>query len=58
MSTHIPKPTTESFPMLLCPECQNGKTNICIGVALDPATDDFVECSTQVQTIFEQEENN
>jgi hypothetical protein len=43
--------------MPLCPECANGKTNICIGVALDPDTDDFVECGTQVKALFESEEN-
>lgn len=42
--------------MPLCPECKNGKTNICIGVALDPETDDFVECGTQIQALFDKEE--
>jgi hypothetical protein len=40
---------------MLCPECRDGKFTNCIGIALDPKTDDFVECSTQIQTIFEKE---
>lgn len=30
---------------LLCPECQNGKTVNCVGVALDFTTDDFAVCA-------------
>jgi hypothetical protein len=41
--------------MPLCPECRDGKLTNCIGVALDPETDDFVECGTQIQAIFEKE---
>jgi hypothetical protein len=41
--------------MPLCPECRDGKLTNCIGVALDPKTDDFVECSTQYQDLFEKE---
>lgn len=33
--------------MLLCPECRDGKLTNCVGVALDPETDDFVECGSQ-----------
>lgn len=39
----------------LCPECRDGKTGNCIGVALDPTTDEFVECGTKIQSIFEGE---
>ena len=29
---------------LLCPECEAGKHTNCIGDALDPVTDDIVDC--------------
>lgn len=30
----------------LCPECANGKTVNCVGVALDFERDEFVPCET------------
>lgn len=30
----------------LCPECEQGKTVNCVGVALDFDIDDFVPCAT------------
>lgn len=44
--------------MPLCPECRDGKYTNCIGVALDPETDEFVECGTQTKAIFEQGEHD
>jgi len=41
--------------MPLCPECRDGKTSNCVGQALDPVTDEFVECSTQVKARFKKE---
>lgn len=29
-----------------CPECENGKTVNCVGVALDFERDEFVPCET------------
>lgn len=34
----------------LCPECTQGKTDNCVGVALDFAADEFVPCSTTKAT--------
>ena len=42
-------------PKLYCPECRVGKYGNCVGQALDPISDDFVECSTQVKARFEKE---
>lgn len=41
--------------MPLCPECRDGKENNCIGVALNPDTDEFVECGTSIKAIIESE---
>lgn len=35
---------------LFCPECRDGKTGNCVGKALDPDTDEFVQCSTPTPT--------
>lgn len=35
--------------MVFCPECAAGKLKNCVDIALDPITDDFVTCNTQIQ---------